>query len=384
MEGLIFILLFLALAIGYGLGRRPWRKDTNPGGHARYIEGVRQLIQEQHDAALDTLINALDVNATNFETHLALGALWRRRGEGDRAIRIHQNMLEQPGLSAEQLHQVQLELALDYNKSGLLDRAEVLLQALTDTPVPEIRYQAFQELVYLYQDEREWEKAIQHAELLCREARPGEIGFWRHLQAHYCCELAEHSLAKMGLPPSNSDPSGIDSIDSVKERLAQARRFVSVHNRALLLQAQVEINQDNASGAIDALRPLQMEEQYLMVALPIVIQVHERAGKVQDLEVLVADIYQQLSSPPLIPVLGHLIFESRGNYAALEFVEKELRGFEPLFLAELLSLLDKNIASFAQLQPILQRALPLLFHCEACGFEGRQFYWCCPTCKHWI
>lgn len=381
MEGLIFILLFLALAIGYGLGRRPWRKDTNTGGHARYIEGVRQLIEEQHDAALDTFINALDVNATNFETHLAFGALWRRRGEGDRAIRIHQNMLEQPGLSPGQLHQVQFELALDYSKSGLLDRAEVLLQALTDTPVPEIRHQAFQELVYLYQDEREWEKAIQRAESLCGEARPGEIGFWRHLQAHYCCELAEQSLAKMGLPSSNSDPSGIDA---VKERLAQARRFVPAHNRVLLLQAQMEINQGNAGGALDALRHLQMEEQYLMIALPILIQVHERAGKVQDLEVLVADIYHRLRSPPMIPVLGDLIFESRGNYAAFEFVEKELRGCEPLFLAELLSLLDKNIASFAQLKPILQRALPLLFHCEACGFEGKQFYWCCPTCKHWI
>lgn len=378
MEGLIFLMLFLALAIGYGLGRYPWRKQAKAGAYARYVESVLQLIEEQHDTALDTLISTLNVNPTTFDTHMALGALWRRKGESDRAIRIHQNMLEQPGLTSWQLHRARLELALDYNMSGLLDRAEVLLRELTEAPVAEIRRQAFEELVYLYQDEREWEKAIYYAEALCAAVQPGELGFWRHLQAHYCCELAEHSLAEM---IGDSAPS---SLDSFKVRLAQAQRFVPAHNRALLLQARFYLSQGNATGAYDTLRQLQIEERYFMIALPIVIQVHERTNRLDDLKVLLGNIYQQYGSMPLIPVLGSLIFENGGNNAAMDFVEQEMRGRDPAFLPDLLSLLDKNTISFTQLKPILQRALPFAFHCETCGFAGQQFYWCCPTCKHWI
>jgi len=373
-------MLFLALAIGYGLGRRTPR-DHNPLAHTRYIEGVRQLIEQQHDEALDTFISALDVNATTFETHLALGALWRRKGEGDRAIRIHQNMLRRPGLSAQQFHQAQLELALDYSKSGLLDRAEMLLRELTDAPVAEIRHQAFQELVYLYQDEGEWEKAIQQAESLCREARPGELEFWRHLQAHYYCELVEPILIKASNSLADFDPMALRLIN---EKLTQARRHAPAHHRALLLLAQIELHQGDAMGAFKTLEHLQIEPPYLMIALPIVEQAYERAGRIEALKALLAKIYHQQSTPSLIPSLANLIYEADGNFAALEFTERALSTHEPAFLAGLIKMLDKHTIPFVQLKPFLDRALPFLFHCEACGFEGRQFYWCCPTCKHWL
>jgi lipopolysaccharide biosynthesis regulator YciM len=384
MEGLVFALLFLALAIGYGLGRLnrgAWRKARGPVVHAGFLEGLRQLIDEQHDAALDTLIGTLDVNETTIETHFALGTFWRRKGEVDRAIRIHQNMLEKPELSAQQLQQAQLELALDYTKSGLLDRAEVLLQELHASSVQDIRRQALQELVYLYQDEREWAKAIQHAESLCRDALPSEIEFWRHLQAHYCCELVEAHLTEMGGALVDRCPP---ALSPVSEWLAQARGFVPAHNRALLLQTRLELSQGDAAGAFNTIGYLRIEEPYHMIALPMVIQVHQRAGRLDDLDVLVGAIYHQHGTVALIPVLAYLIYERSGNLAAMEFAERELRGRDPTFLADLLGMLDKSVTSFAQLKPILDRALPFLFHCDACGFEGKEFYWCCPTCKHWL
>jgi lipopolysaccharide biosynthesis regulator YciM len=380
MDGLVFVLFFLALAIGFCLGRLRLQR-TGPldtAVHAVYLEGLHQLIAEQHDAALDTLISGLDVNETTVEMHFALGAFWRRKGEVERAIRIHQNLLDRTGLSFVQQQQAQFELALDYTKSGLLDRAEALLKGLDGAADPEVRRQALQELVYLYQDEREWDKAILQAELLCRAAGAGELGFWRHLQAHYCCELAEARLmAQRGIPPNFEIPV------EVMTHLERATEFVRSHPRTLLLQTRLILEQGDADEALDILAALQLEESYLMVALPLVLDVYRRAGRFSALEALVSGLYRQLGSLSLIPVTAQLLCERSGDQAALEFVAEELQGREPLFLADLVNMLDKN-TPYTQLKPILDKALPFEFQCEACGFEGRQFYWCCPTCKHWL
>lgn len=377
----MFVLLFAALAIGFGLGHLQRRhKNQIPAVHKRYLEGLQHLIEEQHDAALDTLIGVLDVNETTLETHFALGALWRRKGEVERAIRIHQNLLNRSGLSPEQLLQAQLELALDYSKSGLLDRAEVLLQELLVSSAAGIRRQALQELVYLYQDEREWERAIQHAESLCQGAGPGELEFWRHLQAHYACELVESHLAadQESIVTQSALP------DPINQRLTQARQFAPEHNRALLLQSHLEFRRGDTAGALETLASLRVEEPYLMVVLPLLLQVYERAGRLASLRERVTEVYNQQGFPSLIPTLAHLVCEQLGSRAAVDFAERQLRGRDPAFLADLIALLDKNTISFAQLKPILDRALPFYFHCDACGFEGKQFYWCCPTCKHWL
>lgn len=379
MDGLVFFLLFLALAIGFGMGRLSRGLRQIPRGsvaHPRYLEGLRQLIEEQHDAALDTLISALDVNETTIEMHFSLGALWRRKGEVDRAIRIHQNIIERPGLPLRQLHQTQLELALDYVRAGLLDRAEALLQDLNSSAVPEIRRPALQELVYLYQEEREWEKAIQHADSLCQKAGSGELEFWRHLQAHYCCEQV--------VAPGSVSADRPVAAGHTAEKLAQARKYAPAHSRTLLLQARLELDQANLAGAFDAIRHLRIEEPYLMVILPVLTLVYERANRLEDLLPLLGEVYREHRTAPMIPVLASLIHQLRGSPAACAFAEGESRGREPAFLAELLGMLDRGDVPFARLQPVLERALPFQFHCEACGFEGKQFYWCCPTCKHWL
>lgn len=383
MDGLIFCLLFLALAIGFGMGRLSHglrRRHRGAAVHPRYLEGLRQLIEEQHDAALDTLIGALDVNETTIETHFSLGALWRRKGEVDRAIRIHQNIIERAGLPLRQLHQAQLELALDYTRAGLLDRAEALLQELKSSSVPEIRRPALQELVYLCQEEREWEKAIQHAESLCQKAGPGELEFWRHLQAHYCCEQVESDLTETNSPSDQRPPQA----GEIAQKLSLARKYFPAHNRALLLQARQEFEQGDLAGAFATIAHLRIEEPYLMVVLPVLTLMYQCADRPQDLLSLLEAIYGEHQTAPLIPVLASLIHQLHGSAAACAFAEAELRGREPEFLAELLGLLDPGESSYAHLASILERALPFRFHCEACGFEGRQFYWCCPTCKHWL
>ena len=162
-DGLVLALLLIALVLGYFLGllrgnKVGFFKEKKGGGIAsrQYIEGVNQLLNEQPDAALDSFIDSFDVNSDTLETHFALGVILRKRGEVDRAIRIHQNLLARPNLNLEQQHLVQFELALDYMSSGLLDRAEALFEDLSKSTFQKLKFKALEKLVDIYQGESEW------------------------------------------------------------------------------------------------------------------------------------------------------------------------------------------------------------------------------------
>ena len=132
---LLYVLILAAIAIGWWLGRRE-RKHQAANEHQKlsrnYFQGLNYLLNEQPDRAISTFIQALEVNSDTIETHLALGSLLRRRGEVDKAVSVHQNLLARPQLNRETSHYVQLELARDYLLAGLLDRAEKLLLDLIE------------------------------------------------------------------------------------------------------------------------------------------------------------------------------------------------------------------------------------------------------------
>ena len=165
----IFFLLFLAIAIGWLLGRRSSTAPVNsPALPSQYYKGLNDILDGRPDGAIDSFINALEVNTETLETHIALGNLLRKKGEVERAIRIHQNLLARPSLPRSQVHQAHLELARDYISAGLLDRAERLLLDLVDES-PEQRRTAHLHLLEIYQSERDWLRAIEVAsELLPR------------------------------------------------------------------------------------------------------------------------------------------------------------------------------------------------------------------------
>ena len=187
----VYLLLVLALGIGFLLGRRERkRKQSSPGMVAQeYFRGLNHLLNERHDLAIDTFVEAMAVDSDTVDTHLALGSLVRRRGEVDRAIRIHQNLLARPVLSPAHRAQTELELARDYLSAGLLDRAENLLLELVKKPGDD-RDVARTMLLEIYQREREWERAVEVARELSRADRS-----YRTPLAHFQCELAEKALA---------------------------------------------------------------------------------------------------------------------------------------------------------------------------------------------
>ena len=185
----LWLLLPLAAASGWLVGHFGMRRRESAAAaddlRSNYFKGINYLLNEQPDKAIEAFIKVLEVDSETVETHLALGNLYRRRGEVDRAIRIHQNLIARPNLESEQRSEALLELGHDYLSAGLLDRAENLLQELADSG--DYRVQALRQLIDIYEQEKDWDKAIDSARLL-------EKATGNHLSpvvAHYQCEIAE-------------------------------------------------------------------------------------------------------------------------------------------------------------------------------------------------
>src|SRR5690554_4858102 len=194
LDPMLLAFVLAAVAIGWWLGRRQRaHHDTpqQPSLTRDYFLGLNYLLNEQPDRAIETIVTALEVNSDTIETHIALGNLFRSRGESDRAVKIHQNLLARPTLTAYQSHSVQLELARDFFHLGLHDRAEKLLQGLVqDAQNDGIRYAAKRLLADLLEREKEWQAALDVAMPALIQQDPN----LRQAAAHWLCELAQQEI----------------------------------------------------------------------------------------------------------------------------------------------------------------------------------------------
>ena len=389
MDGFLFAILVVAVATGFLLGRRSIRSPQPfvlASAHQRYLEGLTHLLNEQPDAAIDTLVSDLEVSQETAEVYFALGALWRRKGEMDRAIRVHQSLLSNINLTSEQMQQAQLELALDYTHSGLLDRGEVLLKELAESALPAIGQMAGRELVLLYQEEQEWEKAIAAADELCGKPSGQDMPFWRNLQAHYYCELAERALGA----PDWSQPSlfsaGIaatsEASQTARRWLKQAETRAPAHPRILLLRSLMDLAEKDIDAARVATMSMRLEPGFAMVAVPLLMSIHkfDRTEICSSLSAL----YQSSDDTGLIPYIAECLYQEEGANSAMAFLVKELRRHDGLGSLALLLQASVNALRYESLRPVLHQALPLRFTCHQCGFYGRQFHWSCPSCKTWL
>ena len=221
---LAWSLILAALVIGilaghFGWGKR-WPARALGKLHPDYLTGLDYLVPEQPDRALDMFLKLMDANADTIETHFALGALYRRRGEVERAIRIHQNLLAREGLAREHREQALLALAQDYLRAGLLDRAEELFLQVSE--VPRLRASALSALRGVYERQHEWQQALGTYRLLARiKAAPP-----KRVAAHYLCELAALAIER-------------GAIDAARSLLRQAREETSPFPRAAVLRAHI-------------------------------------------------------------------------------------------------------------------------------------------------
>ena len=378
-DNILFIIpLFLAIAVGWWLGRKDAIKREKPMpthlSH-EYFTGLDYLLNEKMDEAIESFIRALEINSDTVPAHLALAKLFRRKGDVDRAIQIHQNLLARTNLNRNDFMRIQMALARDYYAVGLLDRAENLLLEIIKAPVKNVRIKAQGLLIKLYEKECEWSKALYVADQLPLEDRK-EITVEL---AHYCCELADKAVAAK-------------QYKQAQEQLRKAALFDSDNVRVTLLHATIAIEAKQWKTAIKHLKSVAKQDKlFVSETVPLLIQCYEHTGAQAELTEYLRVSLAQFSSTTVMIALAQQIKRDRGIYAAGSFITEELKrrssikGFNSLIDLHIEYGSESAKESLTVLRGLtgqLELSKPK-YRCNSCGYSGRSLLWQCPSCKSW-
>ena len=383
----LFGLLFVAVAIGWYFGRSskitPSQDASSSLPHSSYYyQGINHLLNEESDDGIEAFIRSLEVSSETLELHIELGNLLRRRGEVDKAIRIHQNLLARPSLSKQHLNSAHLELARDYVSAGLLDRAERLLKELVSDSA-EFRELSLKLLLDIYQKEKDWDKAIATAEALkqkSRRKRDGNVGLNLPAAiAHFYCEQAEEGLEKQ-------------NYRYVRERLRSAILIDKSCVRASLLSAKLDLSLNQPKQAIKALKKIRSQDpDYIGEAVPLLQQAYQLTD---ESEQLLSYLQQCLAEfPSTILLLGVCCeLESRqGAEVAADYLGSQvkmhpsLKALSKLLEYQLAFPDEKSKDTIVMLGDLLKGLIESKpnYQCRSCGFSGEHLHWLCPSCKKW-
>lgn len=377
MLELLFLLLPIAAGYGWYMGNRSARqqrqKETNHLSR-QYVAGLNLLLSDQSDKAVDHFIELLQVDSDTIDTHLALGNLFRRRGEVDRAIKIHQNLIARPNLTIDQRNIALQQLAKDYMVSGILDRAEKIFEQLLEEP--DHREAALLQLVAIHQQTREWEQAIQFANSLVRMGR-------KKLKldiAHYYCELAMQELAD-------------ENLNKAKQNLKKALSSDNQCVRASIMMAKLLMEEENYKSALAHLESvLDQDIDFVSEALPLLAECYEKLDREGALLQFLKEAISKGAGASAELMLSNLIAKHEGVALAQGYMTKQLlknptmKGFYRLMGYHTDEAEDGRAkASLTSLQTLVGEKLKMKpnYRCSKCGFSAHRLFWQCPSCKGW-
>jgi lipopolysaccharide biosynthesis regulator YciM len=374
---LLWLLLPLAAYTGWWLGRRGAGAQDGESGEdalrSDYFRGINYLLNEQPDKAIEVFIKVLEVDQETVETHLALGNLYRRRGEVDRAIRIHQNLVARNTLTPDQRHEALLELGQDYLSAGLLDRAENLFKELADTTG--YRVQALRQLIDIYEQEKDWEQAIASARQLER-ATGNQLGA---VIAHYHCEQAER-LRQRG--------EFAGALKTASQALDTHRGCV----RASLLEGDIHAECGDHERAARAYQRVEDQDPaYLPETIERIHRCYSALGRRDDMRAYLSRLLDRYGWTSAALELAEIRRASDGPRAAIEFIAERLRlrssvrGLDRLMEFEMQERGKEMPEYFDILKAVTETLLEdrAVYKCSHCGFPARSLHWQCPSCKHW-
>lgn len=366
--------LFLLLAAaGWVIGRFAERdeEDAPPPLNIDYLKGLNFLLNEQTDQALEHFLHMVRVDDKTIETHFALGNLFRRRGEVDRAIRIHQNIVARPDLASEQRDQALYSLAKDYLAAGLLDRAEKLFARLGQGSRYQV--QAIEALCGIYEQEREWEKAIEAGKKL-------EVLGGRSLAlqiAHYYCELAEAAAA-----------SG--DYASARQYVKNAQSGRPRTMRGALTRAHIARDMDDNETALKLYHRIIDENTYLIAeALPEIVSIYTRENELEELQrALEALLTKNPERASLVAYTA--IVNDIGGIDVIDRCVEEYMLNEPTLgefveLQQMSKVEGEAESAFTKVRGALSKlaAATPRYQCQECGFSSQRLLWQCPSCREW-
>jgi lipopolysaccharide biosynthesis regulator YciM len=346
-------------------------RDLPPNISADYIRGLNLVLSRKTDEALELFVQMAKVDEDTLETHFALGHLFRRRGEIERAIRVHENLLARPNLNEAQRHQALFSLAEDYLGAGLFDRAEQLFGELRDSTT--LAEAALEKLVTIYEREQEWQKAIDALRKLemLRGAKSSQL-------AHYHCELAELARA-----------AGDRAL--AREHLRNTVRSESGALRGTLIRATLAREERDYAQAIPLYEQvIAADRHFISEVLPPLLECYREANRLPDLDgylerLVAADppLYRDLA---LAAIVGNL----SGSNALTAAVERFV--FDHPVLASLVNAGELKALPPAERAAAMQRIADALrgialsnarYRCSNCGYSTQRFIWHCPSCKLW-
>jgi lipopolysaccharide biosynthesis regulator YciM len=365
-----------AMAAGWLAGRR----GGEIKGGARisrlsttYFRGLNYLLNEQPDKAIEIFLQIAEVDKDTVETQFALGHLFRRRGEVDRSIRLHQSLVARNGLSEEQKTRAVLALGEDYMRAGLLDRAETLFTDLVQMHV--FAPQALRHLIAIYQAERDWGKAIEHGRKY--EEISGEpMG---RTIAHFHCELAEKARLE-------------NRAEIAREQIALAYSADSHSVRAGIIEGRLELAEGNDAAAIRAFeRAARHDIEFLPEIQTPLLACYERSGEPARARGFLLEMIEHYPGVSPVLALTQLIQRDEGIEAAQAFLSKQVqqrpsvRGEAALIDLSIDNAADDPGQSLRTLKQITDQLVVRTpsYRCQNCGFSARAHHWQCPSCKNW-
>lgn len=386
LDAVLLGVLVAAIAIGFGLGyRQASRRITpSPAPPSRslsrdYFVGLNYLLDEKPDKAINTFIHALEVNSDTVDTHITLGKLFRTRGEADKAVNIHQNLLARPSLSAWQNEQVQLELAQDFMALGLHDRAQRLLQQTdADSQHQTHRMAARRLLIDLFEREKDWQSALDIIQPLLEQQADIQVA-----AAHWQCELAADDMTQA-------------SRSLARRRLKKALQLDPQCVRANLMLAELAMDNGRYANAIARLgRIAEQDQAHIPTMLPALQRAYRYAGDDAGFTRHLLELLPDAPYTSVIVRLGEMTHRHDGVERAIEQTGERLEASPSL--GGLDYLLDLYMESQRQSQRqtpdsrlfLLKRHTRALlenrprYRCQRCGFSGDMLIWQCPSCRQW-
>jgi lipopolysaccharide biosynthesis regulator YciM len=340
-----------------------------------YFKGLNYLLNDDSERAIDVFIELAKSSSETFEPQLALGNLYRRKGEVDKAIKLHQALISKPNLPEKYRTKALLAMGKDYMSAGLLDRAEVLFTELVE--IEAYTPEALSSLCEIFQQEQDWHEAIKSAtryEVVSGRKMTNEI-------SHFYCELAELEIKKGEEDKANNHLNSALTINSncVRAKLIQAREFQKNNKWKKAIQSYHEA--------------IEIDDVYVSEFLMELSICYKKSKSCEKFETFLFEFIQKYQGITPVLILTEMIKNSKGVEAAEKFVEQQLlsrpsvRGLELLLKLNLEKNSDNDldVTKFKVLEKLVVKLLDKKpnHRCRKCGFGAKNLHWQCPSCKSW-
>ena len=374
MVEVLFLLLPIAASYGWYMGRRSMRHQQNNKQRSRdkdYFTGLNFILSNESDKAVDLFINMLDVDDDTIDTHLSLGALFRTRGQVDRAIRIHQSLVSRPSLPAEQLEIAMMELGKDYMAAGFYDRAEEMFASIIERS--DETDEAQSQLILIYQITREWRKAINVIKSMSRQKRKE----FATSHAHYYCQLSDESK------------TDIEKIKLLNQALKQDDKC----GRCLVQLIEIYLKNNQNKECKQSLTQLiftdpDLVAEVLVSAREVYLRDKNFDGYKDFLQQSLANGAGASVTVALVQLCLDIKDIDDAESILLGAMQRHptMKGFHQLMQIHVQQAENGSAKdSLSMLEKLVQQQIKHRpsYRCQECGFPSHALYWHCPSCKNW-